>query len=89
MCNADFGQRTPERTNSRTGYRHRDLDTRAGTIEVAIPKLRSGITFRQWPLEPRKRAEKALTSVVATYCLLGVATRRMDELVQSLGISGI
>ncbi len=88
-CGADYGQRTPERVNSRNGYRHRDFDTRAGTIDVAVPKLRSGSYFPDWLLEPRKRAEKALTSVVATCYLLGVSTRRMDKLVQSLGISGL
>ena len=89
QCNADYGQRSPERTNSRNGYRPRQLDTRAGTIELAVPKLRSGTYFPDWLLEPRKRAEKALTSVVATCYLLGVSTRRMDKLVQSLGISGL
>ena len=89
QCNADYGQRSPERTNSRNGYRPRQLDTRTGSIELAVPKLRSGTYFPDWLLEPRKRAEKALTSVVATCYLLGVSTRRMDKLVQSLGISGI
>ena len=88
-CNAGYGQRSPERVNSRNGYRHRDFDTRAGTIDVAVPKLRQGSYFPDWLLEPRKRAEKALTSVVATCYLLGVSTRRMDKLVQSLGISGL
>ena len=89
VCGADFGERSPERVNSRNGYRHRDFDTRAGSIDVAIPKLRQGSYFPDWLLEPRKRAEKALTSVVATCYLLGVSTRRMDKLVQSLGISGL
>ena len=89
QCNAEFRQRSPDRTNSRNGYRPRELDTRAGTIDLAIPKLRSGTYFPEWLLEPRKRAEKALTSVVATCYLLGVSTRRMDKPVQSLGISGI
>jgi hypothetical protein len=84
-----FGQRTPERTNSRNGYRPRELDTRTGTIELAIPKLRSGTYFPAWLLEPRKRAEKALTPVVATCCQLGMSTRRMDKLPHSPGISGI
>jgi putative transposase len=88
-CGADYGQRSPERVNSRNGYRHRNFDTRAGTIDVAVPKLRQGSYFPDWLLEPRKRAEKALTSVVATCYLLGVSTRRMDKLVQSLGISGL
>ena len=71
----------PERTNRRNGYRHRDFDTRAGTLDVAIPKLRQGSYFPDWLLERRKRAERALTSVVATCYLLGVSTRRMDKLV--------
>ena len=82
-------QLSPERTNRRNGYRHRDFDTRAGTIDVAIPKLREGSYFPEWLLERRKRAERALTSVVATCYLLGVSTRRMDKLVQSLGITGL
>jgi len=89
VCGADFGERSPERVNSRNGYRHRDFDTRTGSIDVAIPKLRQGSYFPDWLLEPRKRAEKALTTVVATCYLLGVSTRRMDKLVQSLGISGL
>jgi len=80
---------SPERVNSRNGYRHRELDTRAGTIEVAIPKLRQGSYFPEWLLERRKRAEAALVSVVATWYLLGVSTRQMDKLVQSLGITSL
>ena len=87
QCNADYGQRSPERTNSRNGYRPRQLDTSAGTIELAMPKLRTGSYFPDWLPEPRKRAERDLTSVVVTCYLLGVSTRRMDKLVQSLGIS--
>jgi transposase-like protein len=75
--------------NQRNGYRHRELDTRVGTIDVAIPKLRTGSYFPEWLLERRKRAESALVSVVATCYLLGVSTRRMDKLVQSLGITGL
>jgi putative transposase len=89
VCGASYGQSSPERTNTRNGYRHRDLDTRVGTIDVAIPKLRSGSYFPEWLLERRRRAEAALTSVVATCYLLGVSTRRMDRLVQSLGITGL
>src|ERR1700710_381026 len=89
VCGAEYGLAWPERVNSRNGYRHQDFDTRAGTIDVAIPKLRSGSYFPDWLLEPRKRAEKALTSVVATCYLLGVSTRRMGNLVQYLGISGL
>ena len=89
VCGAGFGERSPERINSRNGYRHRDLDTRVGTLDVAVPKLRTGSLYPEWLLERRKRAERALTSVVATCYLLGVSTRRMDKLVQTLGITGL
>ncbi len=87
ICGAEYGTSSPDRVNTRNGYRHRDFDTRAGTLDVAIPKLRSGSYFPDWLLERRKRAEAALTSVVATCYLLGVSTRRMDKLVESLGIT--
>jgi putative transposase len=87
VCGAEYGMSSPDRVNVRNGYRHRDFDTRAGTIDVAIPKLRQGSYFPDWLLERRKRAEAALTSVVATCYLLGVSTRRMDKLVESLGIT--
>ena len=87
MCGAVHGERSAERVNQRNGYRHRDFDTRAGTLDVAIPKLRSGSYFPDWLLERRRRAEAALTSVVATCYLLGVSTRRMEKLVDSLGIT--
>ena len=89
VCGAEWGQSSPARTNRRNGYRHRDLDTRIGTIDVSIPKLREGSYFPEWLLERRTRAEKALVSVVATSYLLGVSTRRMNKLVQSLGITGL
>ncbi|RPF26106.1 IS256 family transposase [Georgenia muralis] len=89
VCGAAWGQVSDERTNRRNGYRHRDFDTRAGTIDVAIPKLRTGSYFPDWLLERRRRAEAALTTVVATCYLLGVSTRRMDKLVQTLGITGL
>ena len=89
VCGAEWGQASPERVNQRNGYRHRDLDTRLGTIDVAIPKLRTGSYFPEWLLERRKRAEAALISVVATCYLLGVSTRRMDKLVESLGITSL
>jgi putative transposase len=78
---------SPDRVNVRNGYRHRAFDTRAGTMDVAIPRLRSGSSFPDWRLERRRRAEAALTSVVATCYLLGVSTRRMEKLVESLGIT--
>lgn len=87
ICGAPFGERSDERVNTRNGYRPREWDTRAGTIELAIPKLRSGSYFPDWLLEHRKRAERALTTVVATCYLLGVSTRRMEKLVETLGIT--
>ena len=73
VCGAPYGMPGPDRVNVRNGYRHRDFDTRAGTLDVAIPKLRSGSYFPDWLLERRRRAEAALTSVVATCYLLGVS----------------
>ena len=87
VCGAEYGQISADRVNSRNGYRHRDFDTRTGTLDVAIPRLRTGTYFPDWLLERRRRAEAALTSVVATCYLLGVSTRRMEKLVESLGIT--
>ena len=87
VCGAPYGMPGAGRVNVRNGYRHRDFDTRAGTLDVAIPKLRSGSYFPDWLLERRRRAEAALTSVVATCYLLGVSTRRMEKLAESLGIT--
>ena len=89
LCNGGYRQRTSERTNSRNGYRPRDWDTRAGTIELVVPKVRSGSYFPDWLLERRRRAEAALIGVVATSYLLGVSTRRMDKLVETLGITSL
>jgi transposase-like protein len=89
LCGAGYGERSEDRVNSRNGYRAREWDTRAGTIELAIPKLRSGSYFPDWLLDRRRRAEQALISVVATSYLLGVSTRRVDKLVEALGIAGI
>ncbi|MEV5324999.1 transposase, partial [Nonomuraea sp. NPDC052634] len=89
LCGADYGRRSTKRTNRRNGYRAREWDTRAGTIELAIPKLRSGSYFPDWLLERRRRAEQALISVVATSYLLGVSTRRVDKLIEQLGITHI
>jgi putative transposase len=87
VCGASFGERSDARVNSRNGYRLRDWDTRAGSIELAIPKLRSGSYFPEWLLERRRRAEQALISVIATSYLLGVSTRRVEKLVGQLGIA--
>jgi putative transposase len=72
LCGAGYGERSSDRTNHRNGYRHRQFDTRTGSLDLAIPKLRHGSYFPDWLLERRKRAERALTTVVATCYLLGV-----------------
>ena len=87
LCNVGYGERTPERTNARNGYRPRTWDTRVGTMEVAIPKLRKGSYYPDWLLEPRRRAERALVAVIAECYLAGVSTRRVEGLVQTLGIA--
>ena len=89
VVGAEWGRPSPGRTTQRNGYRHRDLDTRVGTIDVAVPKLRQGTYFPQWLLERRKRAESALITVVADCYLAGVSTRRMDKLVKTLGIDSL
>ncbi len=89
LCGAPYGVRSDERTNSRNGYRARDWDTRAGTVELAIPKLRTGSYFPDWLLQHRRRAEQALVSVVATSYLLGVSTRRVEKLVEQLGVAAL
>lgn len=87
VCGAGYGERSPERATCRNGYRARDWDTRAGSIELAIPKLRAGSYFPDWLLERRRRAEQALVTVVATSYLLGVSTRRVERLVETLGVT--
>jgi transposase-like protein len=89
VAGAEYGRPSPGRTSQRNGYRRRDLDTRVGTIDVAIPKLRTGTYFPEWLLERRKRAESALITVVADCYLAGVSTRRMDKLVKTLGIDSL
>ena len=89
LCGAGYGEVSPERTNSRNGYRSRELDTRAGTIELAVPKLRKDSYYPAWLLTPRRRAEQALTQVVAQCYIEGVSTRRVDDIVRAMGIDGI
>jgi putative transposase len=89
MCGAGWGEVSPERVNRRNGYRSRPWDTRAGSIEVKIPKLRTGSYFPEWLLERRRRAETALVTVVATCYLLGVSTRRLERLAEALGITSL
>jgi putative transposase len=86
VCGAGYRERSEERANQRNGYRERAWDTRLGTIGLKIPKLRHGSYFPTWLLEPRRRAEKALTAVVAEAYLLGVSTRKVEDLVETLGI---
>jgi putative transposase len=87
LCGAEYGQRSDERTNRRNGYRARQWDTRAGTVELAVPKLRQGSYFPEWLLTHRRRAEQALVTVVATSYLLGVSTRRVEKLAEQLGVT--
>jgi putative transposase len=86
ICGAAYGERSSQRVNTRNGYRPREWDTRVGTIELGIPKLREGSYFPDWLLVARRRAEQALVSVVADCYLAGVSTRRVEKLVSQLGI---
>ena len=89
VCGAGWGERSEDRTNQRNGYRERRWDTRAGTIDLAIPKLRTGSFFPDWLLDRRRRAEKALVSVVADLYLAGVSTRRVEKAIHQLGVESI
>ncbi len=89
VCGAGYGERSAERTNRRNGYRAREWDTRAGTVELAVPKLREGSFFPDWLLTHRRRAEQALVTVVATAYLLGVSTRRVERLAEQLGVKSL
>jgi putative transposase len=85
---ATHGQRTPDRVAWRNGYRPREWDTRVGTVELAVPKLRQGSYFPSL-LEPRRRAERALAAVVAQCYVEGVSTRRVDDVARAMGLEGI
>lgn len=88
-CGAPYGERSAERTNARNGYRTRPWETRLGEIDLAIPKLRKGSYFPEWLLEPRRRSERALLAAIAEAYVLGVSTRRVERLLETLGLSGI
>src|SRR5438093_5948916 len=87
-CGAGYDEKSPERINSRNGYRERTWDTRAGSVELKIPKLRQGSYFPEF-LEPRRTAEKALTAVIQEAYVHGISTRSVDDLVKALGMSGV
>jgi len=88
LCGAGHGERSPERINQRNGYRDREWQTRVGTVELRIPKLRKGSYFPTF-LEPRRLAEKALTAVIQEAYVQGISTRSVDDLVRSLGLEGV
>src|SRR6516225_7010011 len=85
---ATYGEKNPLRIAQRNGYRERDWETRAGTVELRIPKLRTGSYFPGF-LEPRRMAEKALTAVIQEAYIQGISTRSVDDLVKAMGMSGI
>ncbi len=87
-CGAAYDEKNPARLNSRNGYRERTWDTRAGSVELKIPKLRCGSYLPEF-LEPRRTAEKALTAVIQEAYVQGISTRSVDELVKALGMSGV
>jgi transposase-like protein len=89
LCGAGYGERSEERVNCRNGYRDRDFDTRAGTVELRVPKLRQGSYYPEWLFERRRRAERALVAVICECYVRGVSTRRVDGLVKALGMEGI
>ena len=88
LTGAAYGEKSPERLARRNGYRERDWHTRAGTVELRIPKLRTGSYFPGF-LEPRRMAEKALTAVIQEAYIQGISTRSVDDLVKALGMTGI
>src|SRR6201747_2793581 len=88
QAGAAYGEKNPERLAQRNGYRERIWETRAGAVELRIPKLRKGSYFPGF-LEPRRMAEKALTAVIQEAYIQGVSTRSVDDLVKALGIDGI
>ena len=89
QCGAAYNERTEDRENTRNGYRSRPWDTRVGTIELKVPKLRSGVYSPEFLLSPRRRAEQALVAVICQAYVEGVSTRRVDDLVKAMGIEGI
>ncbi len=89
VCGASYGEVSPERVNRRNGYRRRRWDTRVGSIDLRIPKLRAGSYFPDWLLDARTRSERAFIQVVAEAYVRGVSTRRVEGLVETLGITSL
>lgn len=89
ICGAPWGQRSPDRVNRRNGYRTRRWDTRVGSIELRIPKLRQGSYFPEWLLDARTRSERAFVQVVAEAYVRGISTRKVEGLVEALGVTSL
>ena len=87
-CGAGTHERSPERVNHRNGYRERRWETRAGTVDVQIPKLRKGSYFPEF-LEPRRASEKAMTAVIQEAYIQGASFRSVDDLVKAMGMTGV
>ncbi len=89
LCGAPYGEASPDRVNRRNGYRRRRWDTRTGSIDLRIPKLRAGSYFPDWLLDARSRSERAFIQVVAEAYVRGVSTRRVEGLVETFGITSL